>query len=152
MNPTLELIFISLTPWLELRGSIPIGIALGMNPLYVFTICTLTNIVVIPLVWIFLTYAVPFFLKIDTLNRLYQKYVVSALKRYEKYRKWEEVGLAIFVGIPLPFTGVWTGTLIAYLLNLNKKEGFLSIAMGAVMAGVIVTALSVGVLKLILGL
>lgn len=142
----LELILISMLPWIELRGSIPLGIYRGLNPLEVFAICTSANILVIPPLLAFLRYAMPFVLRIETINRFYQWNVVRALARYEKYKKWEELGLAIFVGIPLPFTGVYTGTLISYLLKFNKWEAFFSIAAGAVMAGVIVTAASVGIL------
>ncbi len=142
----LELIFISMLPWIELRGSIPLGIYRGLNPLEVFALCTSANILVIPPLLAFLRYAMPFVLRIESINRFYQWNVVRALERYEKYKKWEELGLAIFVGIPLPFTGVYTGTLISYLLKFNKWEAFFSIAAGAVMAGVIVTTASVGIL------
>ncbi|KYK35988.1 MAG: small multi-drug export protein [Theionarchaea archaeon] len=146
MDALLKLICISLLPWIELRGSIPLGISMGFDPLYVFAVCTITDILLIPVLLVFLKYAVPFVLKIESLNRFYQWNVASTLKRYEKYRKWEELGLALFVAIPLPFTGVYSGTFVSYLLNLNKKEAFLSIALGAVMAGILVTALSVGIL------
>jgi uncharacterized membrane protein len=147
MNAVLTLIFISLLPWVELRGGIPVGISMGLNPLYVFIICTVTDILLIPLLLILLRYVAPLVLRIDTINRFYQWNVVGTLKRYEKYRKWEEVGLALFVAIPLPFTGVYSGTFVSYILDLNKKEAFLSIASGAILAGVVVTALSVGILR-----
>jgi uncharacterized membrane protein len=146
MNAVLELIFISMFPWIELRGGIPVGISKGLNPLYVFAICTITDILIIPLILIFLRYAVPLVLRIETIDRLYQWNVVRTLKRYEKYKKWEELGLALFVAIPLPFTGVYSGTLISYVLDLKKREAFLSISLGATLAGIIVTALSVGIL------
>ncbi|MBU7023821.1 MAG: small multi-drug export protein [Theionarchaea archaeon] len=146
MNAVLELIFISMLPWIELRGGIPVGISKGLNPLYVFAICTITDILIIPLILIFLRYAVPLVLRIETIDRLYQWNVVRTLKRYEKYKKWEELGLALFVAIPLPFTGVYSGTLVSYILDLKKREAFLSISLGATLAGIIVTALSVGIL------
>lgn len=142
----LKLIFVSLLPWIELRGGIPLGIYMGYNPVYVFAVCTLTDILLIPVLLLFLRYVVSLVLKIETINRLYQWYVVKTLKRYERYKKWEEVGLALFVGIPLPFTGVYSGTFVSYLLDLNMKEAFISIASGAVIAGVVVTAVSVGIL------
>ncbi len=146
MDPLLKLIFISLLPWIELRGSIPVGISMGLNPVYVFAICTVTDVLLIPVLLVFFRYVMPLVLRIESLNRFYQWNVVSALKRYEKYKKWEELGLALFVAIPLPFTGVYSGTFVSYLLNLNKMEAFLSIASGAALAGVIVTVLSVGIL------
>lgn len=146
MDPLLKLIFISLLPWIELRGSIPVGISMEFNPVHVFVICTATDILLIPVLLVFLRYAIPLVLRIEALNRFYQWNVASTLKRYEKYKKWEELGLALFVAIPLPFTGVYSGTFVSYLLNLNKMEAFLSIATGACLAGVIVTVLSVGIL------
>ncbi len=146
MDALLKLIFISLLPWIELRGSIPLGISMGFDPLYVFAVCTITDILLIPVLLVFLKYTVPLILRIESLDRFYQWNVASTLKRYEKYRKWEELGLALFVAIPLPFTGVYSGTFVSYLLDLNKKEAFLSVSLGAVIAGILVTALSVGIL------
>ncbi|MBU7014419.1 MAG: small multi-drug export protein [Theionarchaea archaeon] len=146
MNVVWELIFISMLPWIELRGGIPVGISKGLDPLAVFAVCTVTDILIIPLILVFLRYAVPLVLRIERINRLYQWNVVRTLKRYEKYRKWEELGLALFVAIPLPFTGVYSGTLVSYILDFKKREAVLSISCGAILAGILVTALSVGIL------
>ncbi|KYK30330.1 MAG: hypothetical protein AYK19_18465 [Theionarchaea archaeon DG-70-1] len=146
MDTLLKLIFVSLLPWIELRGGIPLGVSMGLNPVHVFVICTVTDIVLIPVLLVFLRYIMPIILKIEFINRFYQWNVVSTLKRYERYKKWEELGLALFVAIPLPFTGVYSGTFVSYLLNFKKREAFVSVASGAVMAGVVVTALSVGIL------
>ena len=107
---------------------------------------TVTDIVLIPVLLVLLRHVAPIVLRVETINRLYQWNVVRTVKRYEKYRKWEELGLALFVAIPLPFTGVYSGTLVSYVLDFRKREAFLSIASGAVMAGIIVTALSIGIL------
>ena len=146
MDTLLKLIFVSLLPWIELRGGIPLGVSMGLNPVHVFLICTITDIVLIPVLLVFLRYIMPIILKIESINRFYQWNVVSTLKRYERYKKWEELGLALFVAIPLPFTGVYSGTFVSYLLNFKKREAFISVASGAIMAGVVVTALSVGIL------
>lgn len=146
MDTLLKLIFVSLLPWIELRGGIPLGVSMGLNPVHVFLICTVTDIVLIPVLLVFLRYIMPIILKIESINRFYQWNVVSTLKRYERYKKWEELGLALFVAIPLPFTGVYSGTFVSYLLNFKKREAFVSVASGAVMAGVVVTTLSVGIL------
>jgi uncharacterized membrane protein len=146
MNSWLKLIFVSLLPWIELRGGIPLGIGMDLNPIHVFLVCTVTDILLIPLLLIFLRYVMPLILRIEKIDRFYQWNVVRTLQRYEKYRKWEELGLALFVAIPLPFTGVYSGTFVSYLLNLRKREAFLSIASGAVIAGIVVTVLSESVL------
>ncbi len=150
MNDILKLIFISLIPWIELRGGIPVGIIdMELDPVHVFAVCTATDIVLIPVLLLLLRYVAPIVLRIETLNRFYQWNVVRTVKRYEKYKKWEEVGLALFVAIPLPFTGVYSGTFVSYVLDFKKREAFLSIASGAVLAGIIVTivtAVGVGIL------
>ena len=119
---------------------------MDLNPIHVFLVCTVTDILLIPLLLIFLRYVIPLILRIESIDRFYQWNVVRTLQRYEKYKKWEELGLALFVAIPLPFTGVYSGTFVSYLLNLRKREAFLSIASGAVMAGIVVTVLSESVL------
>jgi uncharacterized membrane protein len=146
MLDVLKLIFVSMLPWIELRGAIPMGVHMGYHYLYVFAICTITDILLVPVLLVMLRYVVPLVLRIDTINRFYQWNVVGTLKRYEKYKKWEELGLALFVAIPLPFTGVYSGTFVSYLLDLKKKEAFLSIASGAILAGIFVTILSVEIL------
>ena len=146
MNSWLKLIFVSLLPWIELRGGIPLGIGMDLNPIHVFLVCTVTDILLIPLLLILLRYVIPLILRIESIDRFYQWNVVRTLQRYEKYKKWEELGLALFVAIPLPFTGVYSGTFVSYLLNLRKREAFLSIASGAVIAGIVVTVLSESVL------
>lgn len=145
MLDIIKLIFISLLPWIELRGSIPLGIAMGLDPLYVFFICTITDIVLIPIIFLTLKVGVPIILKIKLIDRIYQWCIIRILYRFEKYKKWERIGLILFVAIPFPFTGVYSGTLASYLLNFKKKEAFLSISMGATIAGIIVTLLSIGI-------
>jgi uncharacterized membrane protein len=146
MDVVWKLILISLLPWIELRGSIPIGIGMGLEPLYVFAVCTVTDILLVPALIGFYRYFMPCILKIERLNRFYQWHVVRTLKRYDRYKKWELVGLALFVGVPLPFTGVYSGTLVSFVLDLKVKEAFISVGSGAVIAGVVVTAVSVGIL------
>lgn len=142
----LEIIFISILPWIELRGAIPLGIASGYNPIFMFFLCTTTDILIVPLIYVSLQKIVPFFLRIKLIEKLYLWINKRNLESYERYRRLKELGLVLFVGIPLPGTGVYSGTLIAYLLNFKKLEAFLFISIGATIAGILVTLISVGIL------
>jgi uncharacterized membrane protein len=66
----------------------------------------------------------------------------------QSYETWGKIGLVIFIGIPLPGTGVWTGATAAWLFGLKKKEALFYVALGDILAGVIVTSISLGVIKI----
>jgi len=91
---------------------------------------------------------IPIITKIDFVDDLYQYAIKKARKNYKKYEKYEMIGLALFVGIPLPGTGVYSGTLIAYIFGLKRKKAFFSIALGALIAGMIVTMITAGVISI----
>jgi len=136
----LLILFISILPWIELRGAIPIGIILlGLNPLLVFVLSVLANILVIIPILLLLDWGYSWAKKYDSVQKCVEGVRKKGEKRIERYGFW---GLAAFVAIPLPVTGAWTGTLIAWLFGLGKKRSFLAVALGVVIAGVIVTLLS----------
>jgi uncharacterized membrane protein len=132
----------------ELRGAIPLGVAYNYSILPVFIGCVIIDILLIPLIFLFLDFVIPIVTKIDFVDDLYQYAIKKARKNYEKYEKYEIIGLALFVGIPLPGTGVYSGTLIAYIFGLKRKKAFLSIALGALIAGIIVTMITAGVISI----
>ena len=137
------LTFITILPWIELRGSIPYGIGSGMNPAFVFLFVLALNIAIIPLIYIGLDV---FYKRFFIRYRLFRNVVESVRKRGEKYiQKYGLLGLAIFVGIPLPGTGAYSGTALAWLLGMRKGESFLAVAIGVLIAGVLVTLFSVGI-------
>lgn len=141
MDLYLIVILITLLPWIELRGAIPIGILfLGLNPLLVFILSVTVNILIF----------FPIFLGLNLFYSHVQRYgfvrrtVGNVRKRCsEKVEKYSFWGLAAFVAVPLPLTGAWTGTLIAWLFNLERKRAFMAVALGVLIAGVIITLLSV---------
>ena len=136
------LAFITVVPWIELRGSIPYGIGSGMNPAFVFFFVLALNIAIIPLIYIGLEV---FYKRFFIRYRLFRNVVESVRKRGEKYiQKYGLLGLAIFVGIPLPGTGAYSGTALAWLLGMKRGKSFLSVALGVLMAGILVTLFSVG--------
>jgi uncharacterized membrane protein len=140
MNHLLEIILLSAAPISELRGGIPLALVYGLTPISAFLLCTLVNIAIVPVIFIFLETLNKLFLKIPVYARFFHHFVERARQKVHKQiEKYGYVGLAIFVAIPLPLTGVYTGTLGSWALGMEKKKAFVSIAIGAIIAGIIVT-------------
>lgn len=140
LSEILKLITITLIPILELRASIPYGIfKTDLSITAVFVICILANIMVGPLVYFFLHYLIHFFLKIKAVDRFYQRTVLRTQVKVHKYvEKYGVLGLAIFISIPLPGSGVYTGALAAYLLGFRFRDMLIAAIIGALIAGVVV--------------
>jgi len=143
-NPIIYMMLLSLAPISELRGAIPFGISLGYNFILVYFICVITNLLVIPLVYFFLNHVHTFFLNIKFYKRLFNYYIESKREKLERYlgTKFELIALMFFVAIPLPITGVYTGTVLAWFFKMNKKETYFSLSLGAIIAGIIVTTIT----------
>lgn len=144
---------LSMLPIIELRGGIIAGRALGLDPIPTFIICYIGNILPVPFI-LWLIKGIINWMRESNINLLRKfvkwldKKVNDKKGQIEKYGFW---GLVLFVGIPLPGTGAWTGCLIAAMLNMDKKKSFLAAAIGVVMAGIIVSILSIGIFDGILG-
>ena len=142
---------ISSMPILELRGGLIAAALLGLDVVPAFIICLIGNSLPIPFILWFIT---PIFNKLKEtkrLSKIVNKIEKKALKKKDKIEKAEFWGLLFFVGIPLPGTGGWTGSLIAALINMNKKKALIAITCGVVLAGLIVGTLSFGLLKGLVG-
>lgn len=140
MNDILELIILTLLPVLELRASIPYGILNTNLPiLSIFFICVITNILLGVILYWFLHHLIHFFLRFKIIKRLYQKTITKAQEKVKRYvQKYGVFGLAIFIGIPLPGSGVYTAALGAYLLGFKFKEFLIAAILGVLIAGGIV--------------
>ena len=138
------LVLLTLIPFLELRASIPYGIlVLNMNWLLVFVVCALANIFLAPLVYVFTHKIMWLFLKIKYIKKIYKKIVIRTQKKIEPYvEKYGKIGLALFIGLPLPGSGVYSGGLGAYLLGFKFKDYVIASIIGVLMAGVIMTLIS----------
>lgn len=142
---------ISLMPILELRGGLIAAALLGLNIVPAFIICIIGNLLPIPFILWFIT---PIFNKLKKtkhLSKFVNKIEKKALSKKDKIEKAEFWGLFFFVGIPLPGTGGWTGSLIASLISMDKKKAMLAITCGVLLAGLIVGSLSFGLLRGIIG-
>ncbi|MCI8341828.1 MAG: small multi-drug export protein [Firmicutes bacterium] len=139
---------ISLFPILELRGGIIAAYALGMELLPSFVIAYIGNIIPIPFI-LMLIAAIFKLLKKTPFKKIVEKIEKKALSKSGQIEKYGYFGLFLFVAIPLPGTGGWTGALLAVLLGMNRKKSFLVIALGVFTAGIIISALSFGLFSAI---
>ena len=137
---------ISLMPILELRGGLIAAALLNMNMWRSFIICFIGNIIPIPLILWFITPIFDKLKKMKLFSGIVNKLENKAMKKKDKIEKLEYIGLLLFVGIPLPGTGAWTGSLIASLLNMDKKKSLVYAILGVVLAGIIMMVVSFGIL------
>ncbi len=142
-----EVLLVSAMPFSELRGGIPLGIYLGLPPIEAFLLAVIGNLLPIPFLLLFLERMERIALSQKTLARLYVKVVERVEKRKDVIERYGYLGLLMFVAIPLPMTGAWSGTLLAFLLRLNKAKSFIFIAMGVLLAGILVLSASLGLFK-----
>ncbi len=149
LGKCVSVFIVSMLPIIELRGGMIAAALLNISLIKGFIICFIGNILPVPFILWFIRKIldwmrnIKFFKKIVTW--LDQK-VENKKGQIEKFGFW---GLVAFVGIPLPGTGAWTGTLIAAMLNMDKKKAFLAAIIGVTIAGIIMAIFSYGVLGLI---
>ena len=139
--------FISMLPLLELRGGILAAALLDMGGLKSFIICVIANILVIPIALFLLELIFKLLKKINIFNKIITKFENKCLSKREQLDKYGYLGLVLFVGIPLPGTGAWTGCFLASLLGMDKKKSFIAATIGVFMAAIIMQFLSFGILK-----
>lgn len=140
----LVVFIISLFPVLECRGGMIAASLLDVPYLVALPISIIGNLLPIPFIFLFIE-KIFNLLRKTKLGKLVDKLEAKAIKKSEKVTKYKRWGLLIFVGIPLPGTGAWTGALIAVLLKLNLKDSVISICLGVVMAMAIMSFITYGI-------
>ncbi len=145
----LIIFLVSMFPILELRGGMIAAKLLGVELLKAFVICYIGNILPIPFILLFIRKIFEFLKKFKVTAKLVNKLETSSLRKSEKVKKSSKWGLLTFVAIPLPGTGGWTGALIAALLDMRIKISFPVIALGVLIANLIMSAFSYGLLGLL---
>ena len=148
-SPQVIVFIVSMLPILELRGGIIAGFLMGLPLHQSFIIAFIGNILPIPFILIFIKYIFKMLRK-TPLKSVIDKLENTAIKKSDSIKRYAYWGLLIFVGIPLPGTGGWTGALIAVLLNMDLKKSFVAIFFGVFMAGVLISIFSYGLLGLIM--
>jgi uncharacterized membrane protein len=150
--PELKTLLISMLPIGELRVAIPVGMAVYDLPFWS------------AFLWSFIGNIIPIFFVIWGLDLLINKFAVHRIyflnkffnwlfertrkKHTKSFKRWQNLALVVFVAIPLPGTGAWTGALIAYVFGIPLKRAFPAIASGVLIAGIIVTLITLGIINL----
>lgn len=139
--------FCSMLPIIELRGAIPLGAGFGLPWWQTYLIAIVGNMLPVPIILLFVKSVLTWMkgCKIKFFNRIANKMFEKAEKNREKIEKYAFWGLTLFVAIPLPATGAWTGTLVAALFDMKFWKSLLSALIGVMIAGVVMTLISYGV-------
>lgn len=146
LNKEVVIFIISLMPILELRGGMLAATLLHVEFLKALTICIIGNVLPIPIILIFLEKVLDLLEKWKTTKKIVTWLEKKVQTKREQIDKYGYLGLILFVGIPLPGTGAWTGSLLAIMLGLDKKKSFICILIGVILASIIMSIVSYGIL------
>jgi len=139
-DPYLVIIVLTLVPALELRASIPYGILMAQKEWWaVFVLAVVTNILLGPVVYIMLDKFLHLLLRVKWIDRLWQRMVIKTQKKiHAKVEKYGVVGLGLFIGVPLPGSGVYSGAAGGYVLGFTHREFLRATVLGILIAGIVV--------------
>jgi len=149
IHPGVIVVLVSMLPIFELRGSLPLALLAFKMPLIpAFILSVIGNMIpVIPYLYL-LGYIADYLMKRSKLCEKFFTWVFEHTRKKGKIiEKYEEIGLVIFVGIPLPMTGAWSGAVAAFIFDLDKKKSIFLLLLGVILAGLIVTAVTLSGLK-----
>lgn len=135
-----------MVPFIEIRGSVPAGALLGLPAPLCFIVSVLGNMLPVPFILLFIKKILAFMKTVPRLAPIAGWVEERANRRTDRVTKYAVFGLALFVGIPLPGTGAWTGSLIAALLDMKFGYAILSVFAGVLLAGFIMSGISYGFL------
>jgi uncharacterized membrane protein len=139
----LKVLLIAASPIVELRGAIPVAIITFDFPwYYALLLAIIGNLLPVPFILLFLNTVTRWLSKIAFFNRVLSWLFERTRRQGRIVERYKRIGLVLFVAIPLPVTGAWTGSLVAVLFGLKFRHAFLSIFVGVIIAGGIVTTLS----------
>lgn len=146
IRSVLYIVLISMVPVIELRGAIPVGLAMDLPFWTTFIAALIGNLIPVPFLILFTRKVFEWLRKKSALlEKFVSKLEAKAASKEELLKKYELLGLCILVAIPLPGTGAWTGSLVAAVFDLRLKHAFPVIALGVLIAGIIVSIVSYGV-------
>ena len=145
---------ISMVPLIELRGGVPAAMAMDISAPVAIAVCAVGNMLPVPIIYLFARKVLTWGSSKPMIGSLFTKILVKGEKAGQKMvatasRKGLFVALLLFVGIPLPGTGAWTGTLAASFLNMGFKSTVTAVSLGVIMAGIIMAVVSTGVFNII---
>jgi uncharacterized membrane protein len=143
--PELYVLLVAALPVVELRGAIPLGVVLGLPPWESFLLALLGNLLVVPVALFLLPRAVEAATRVPVLRRAWEALEARVrLKGEEQVQRLGALGLFLFVAVPLPGTGAWSGSVLAVVLGLKRRYALLAISLGVVAAGLLTLLLTGG--------
>ncbi|MBO5657722.1 MAG: small multi-drug export protein [Agathobacter sp.] len=150
----LIIFFVSMVPLIELRGGVPIGVGMGIDFWKALVVCIIGNMVPVPIIYFFARRVLEWGKDKKYIGRFFTYCIEKGEKGGQKIlnkagEKGTFLALLLFVGIPLPGTGAWTGTLAASFLNIGFKKTTWSVVLGVLLAGLIMGLASTGIFSII---
>jgi len=144
ISQPLIVFIVSMLPVAELRGALPVAInVFHIQWYFALPIALVGNLIPVPLIFLFLERLRRLLARMGIIGRLVERFFDLTRRRAGLIEKYGPIGLVLFVAIPLPITGAWTGTVAAFLLGMRFRDALLPICLGVFIAGVIVTVLSI---------
>lgn len=137
---------ISMVPLIELRGAIPVGTAMGIPFWINYLVCIVGNILPVPFLILFSERVLGWCTKLPKVGKFFQWIREKGEKNTRKIGKYELLSLMLFVAVPLPGTGAWSGALVAALLHLPVKKATVAIGLGVLLCGILIGAISWGLI------
>lgn len=137
---------VSMIPVVELRGAIPLGTGLGLDPWITYAISVVGNMLPVPFILFFIRKIINWMKQRPKLHKIAVKLEERVHKNKTKIMRFAGFGLFLFVAIPLPGTGAWTGALVAAMIDMRMKYALPAILAGVLVAGLVMTLLSQGFL------
>ena len=145
--------FISMIPLIELRVAVPFGLTRGLDPLILYPICIVGNMLPVPVIFFFARKVLEWGKDKKVIGKFFTFCLEKGHKGGEKLQSKAGRGLYwalfLFVGIPVPGTGAWTGTLAASILDMDFKKSVIAVIAGVVLAGIIMGLGTAGVLTIL---
>lgn len=138
----LKLFFLSMIPIIELRGAIPLGIAMDLNPIYIYIVCVIgSSIISVPIVLVF-RQVIDYLRHRKYFNKLIRWIDKKIEGKAKKLKAASILGLIIFVGVPVPTTGSWSGSALASIFKMRLMDSFIGIFIGNAVAGILMLTVS----------
>lgn len=148
-SPEFAVFIAAMLPVLEVNGAIPLGLSMGMSPINAYILSILGSMFSVPFLFFGIRPIFRYLMKRPFFDKHLGRLMAKTLAKSGKIRQYEFWGLLIFVAIPGPGTGVWTGTLAAVLLDLRFRYTFTALLLGDMVAGICVLGISLGAFKAI---
>lgn len=149
LSPDLTVLITAMLPIIEMRGAIPIGISLGMSPTRAALMAFTGSMLPVPIILFAIRPVFDRLKKTMTFSRLVYRITNRTINKSGNIKKYGALGLMLFVAIPLPGTGIWSGTLAAALLGMRFKLAFPAILTGNLIAGLLITTFSNSMINII---